>query len=334
MSRRALISNPPYNMKWQAPPFAKLQPRFNATEVPPNSNANFAFILTGFAGTDRGVYLLPCAILSSKVKEEKAIRQWLIESNYVEAVIINPDRMFESTSIGTCILVLDKQKKTATTEMVDLRLKGMQEVRQQNGQFGGSSHENRTYKKTVNVLSSAVMNEALEAIDKRKNITGYSKAVSIEEMKQNNYSLLASYYIEFESVENPHRSYRDIVGDINRITAEKNSCKLTINESLARTMGFDVELYKDDQKDTGLNELLEKLGADKLIKQNYFVTSKNKNEVKFENNSKNILSSVLMIIMQMWKQHIYYLNQEENRYLAELRDALLPELMSGKAGMD
>ncbi len=334
MSRRALISNPPYNMKWQAPPFAKLQPRFNATEVPPNSNANFAFILTGFAGTDRGVYLLPCAILSSKVKEEKAIRQWLIESNYVEAVIINPDRMFESTSIGTCILVLDKQKKTATTEMVDLRLKGIQEVRQQNGQFGGSSHENRTYKKTVNVLSSDVMNEALEAIDKRKNITGYSKAVSIEEMKQNNYSLLASYYIEFESVENPHRSYRDIVGDINRITAEKNSCKLTINESLARTMGFDVELYKDDQKDTGLNELLEKLGADKLIKQNYFVTSKNKNEVKFENNSKNILSSVLMMIMQMWKQHIYYLNQEENRYLAELRDALLPELMSGKVGMD
>lgn len=334
MNRRALISNPPYNMKWQAPPFAKLQPRFNATEVPPNSNANFAFILTGFAGTDRRVYLLPCAILSSKVKEEKAIRQWLIESNYVEAVIINPDRMFESTSIGTCILVLDKQKKTATTEMVDLRQKGMQEVRQQNGQFGGSSHENRTYKKTVNVLSSDVMNEALEAIDERKNITGYSKAVSIEEIKQNNYSLLASYYIEFGSVENPHRSYKDIVGDINRITAEKNACKLTINESLARAIGFDVELYKDDQKDTGLNEVLEKLGADKLIKQNYFVTSKNKNEVKFENNSKNILSSVLMIIMQMWKQHIYYLNQEENRYLAELRDALLPELMSGKAGMD
>ena len=32
----------------------------------------------------------------------------------------------------------------------------------------------------------------------------------------------------------------------------------------------------------------------------------------------------------MWKQHIYYLNIEENRYLVELRDALLPELMSGK----
>jgi hypothetical protein len=27
---------------------------------------------------------------------------------------------------------------------------------------------------------------------------------------------------------------------------------------------------------------------------------------------------------------IMYLNNEENRYLAEFRDALLPELMSGK----
>ena len=37
-----------------------------------------------------------------------------------------------------------------------------------------------------------------------------------------------------------------------------------------------------------------------------------------------------MLIFNMWKQHIYYLNIEENRYLVELRDALLPELMSGK----
>ena len=58
--------------------------------------------------------------------------------------------------------------------------------------------------------------------------------------------------------------------------------------------------------------------------------SKNKNEITFANNSKENISSILMMIFNMWKQHIYYLNVEENRYLAELRDALLPELMSGK----
>ena len=60
------------------------------------------------------------------------------------------------------------------------------------------------------------------------------------------------------------------------------------------------------------------------------MTSKKKNEIRFENNSKDILSSILVLILNSWKQHVFYLNQEENRYLAELRDALLPELMSGK----
>lgn len=105
---------------------------------------------------------------------------------------------------------------------------------------------------------------------------------------------------------------------------------MTINESLARTLGFDIELYKRDQSDSGLNDLLKKLGAEPLVRQNYFTASKNKNEIKFENNSKEILSSVLIMILNTWRQHIFYLNQEENRYLAELRDALLPELMSGE----
>lgn len=77
-------------------------------------------------------------------------------------------------------------------------------------------------------------------------------------------------------------------------------------------------------------DLLKQLGAEPLAKQNYFTASKNKNEIKFENGSKDILSSVLMMILNTWKQHIYYLNNEENHYLAELRDALLPDLMSGK----
>ena len=122
----------------------------------------------------------------------------------------------------------------------------------------------------------------------------------------------------------------EATGSITTVTREKNACKLTLNESLAKGMGFDVELYKQDQQDTGLNDFLVKLGADKLERQDYFTATKKKNEIKFENNSKEQLSSILVMILQNWKQHIYYLNQEENRYLAELRDALLPELMNGK----
>lgn len=268
--------------------------------------------------------------MSSNQKEEKAIREWLVEENLVEAVIICPDNMFESTGVGTCIIVLDKNKEHVTTEMIDIRNRYVEEIRDQKGQYGGTSHTNRIYQKKIKVIPEKIMEDVLDAIRERKSIPDFCKSVSIEKIKEDKYSLLASHYLDIQEEEVKHRSYEDIVEDLNRVVREKNACKLTINESLAKGMGFDIEIYKNDQQDTGLNELLVKLGAPQLEKDNYFSTSKNKNEIRFENNSKDILSSILVMIMQTWKQHIYYLNQQENRYLAELRDALIPDMMRGK----
>lgn len=327
----SVVSNPPYNMKWKLPPFAQLQPRFNDCELPPESNANYAFILTALSFCkDKAAMILPNGVLSTDNAQEKAIRRYLVEQNLVEAVISCPDKMFEATSIATCILVLNKQKTTTHISFVDMRQTFETEQREQNGQYGGASHENRTYKKEVKVFTDEQMQKAIDSINNQSAIPEFSKSVSIQTVAENDFILIPSRYIEFQEQEFKHREYSDIVADINHITAEKNACKLTINESLAKMLGFDVELYKQDQEDSGLNDLLKQLGVEPLIKQNYFTASKNKNEIKFENNSKDILSSVLIMILNTWKQHIYYLNNEENRYLAELRDALLPELMGGK----
>lgn len=325
-----LISNPPFNMKWSVPPFAQIQNRFCMTDVPPESNANFAFILTALENNDRCVFILPASVLSGGTKEEQEIRKYLVEANLIEAVIICPDRMFESTSIGVCMLILAKNKPTATIELMDMRKTYETETREQAGQYGGKSHTNRIYKKTVNVFTEEMMDNAVNCIGERENIEEFCKSVSIAEIAENDYELIPSKYIELTASETVHRDYSEIVKDINRITVEKNACKLTINETLAKALGFDIALYKKEQDDKALNDLLKKLGAEPLIKQDYFTTTRNKNEIKFENNSKEILSSVLMMIFNTWKQHIYYLNNEQNRYLAELRDALLPDLMSGK----
>ena len=327
----SLLSNPPYNMKWSLPPFAQIQPRFCDCELPPESNANYAFILTALEKIDRrAAFIMPCGILSTENNQEKEIRKYLIEKNFVDSVITCPDKMFEATSIPTCIIVFDKQKTTAQITLVDMRKTYEVEQREQRGQYGGSSHENRVYKKDVKVFSDENMKKALEAISERKNEPEFCKTVTIEDIKENDYSLIPSRYIEFQELEQKHREYKDIVFDINRITREKNACKLTINETLAKSLGFDLGLYKAEQKDNGLNDLLKKIGAEPLEKQDYFSATKNKNEIKFENRSKDTLSSVLVMILSTWKQHIFYLNQEENRYLAELRDALLPDLLSGK----
>ena len=80
-----------------------------------------------------------------------------------------------------------------------------------------------------------------------------------------------------------------------------------------------------------LKDLLKSLGVSENIeKSDYISFSKNKNEFKFENNSKEDLSHILIMIFAQWKSMIYFLNLEENRYLNELRDVLLPDLMSGK----
>ena len=70
-----LISNPPYNMKWEIPLFPQMQKRFSETEVPPESNANFAFVLTALELSNRSVFILPCGILTTENKQEKAIRR-------------------------------------------------------------------------------------------------------------------------------------------------------------------------------------------------------------------------------------------------------------------
>lgn len=328
-----IISNPPYNMRWAIPDFSLMQSRFaNVGIIPPESNANFAFILTAIDKADRAVFILPNSVLSPTTKQEKEILQWIIESNYIEAVLACPDNMFESTTIATCLLLLNKQKTTTLVEMIDMRKKCETVTREQNGQFGGASHTNRTYKKEINIFTDEQMDDAIICIQKRLNIVGYCKAVSIEDIKLNGCCIAPSRYIEIQDTEPKHREYCDIVADINRVRRHKNACKLTINETLARNLGFEVELFKkkDDMLDTSFMELTQRIAGQKIVAENYFTATKNKNEMKFENTDKEELSSVLMMVLQSWKQHIFYLNSEENRYLAEFRDALFPELMSGK----
>ena len=142
--------------------------------------------------------------------------------------------------------------------------------------------------------------------------------------KSSGYELRPRVYIQSEA-EVRHREYEDIVNDLNRIRDDKNSLKLSINENLARSLGFDVELFKQ-KKDIVLPEQI----GHKIKKESYITFTKNKNQLMFENKSSESVNPILMMILKSWKEFIYYLNIQENRYLAELRDKLLSDLMTGK----
>ena len=107
----SLISNPPYNMRWKAPQLAGFLPQYAGYEIPPDSNANMAFVLSALNWAEnRAVILLPNVVLASGQKQEQSIRKQLIAQNLLLAVISLPGNMFESTSIPTCLLVFDKHK--------------------------------------------------------------------------------------------------------------------------------------------------------------------------------------------------------------------------------
>lgn len=71
------------------------------------------------------------------------------------------------------------------------------------------------------------------------------------------------------------------------------------------------------------------LGIDIEV-EDYIQFTKNKNEFVFKCNDKEILPEILIQFLSVWKNQVALLNTMQNQYLAELRDTLLPDLMSGK----
>lgn len=109
-----IVANPPFSIKWN-PVGAKEDPRFHdCPALPPPSKADWAFmlhILYHLADDGIAVVLEFPGILYRGQREGK-VRQWFIEQNYIDRVVNVPGNTFEDTSIGTCIIVLKKNRQT------------------------------------------------------------------------------------------------------------------------------------------------------------------------------------------------------------------------------
>ena len=335
---KVTISNPPFNLKWEYPVFASMQERFNKTVLPPNSNANFAFVLTALNESDKAIFILPQGVLTASNKNEVEIRKYLVESNLIEAVIQCPSNMFASTGVATCILVLNKNKETSKIELIDMTNNFDVETREQKGQYGGKSHTNRVYKKNFNVFNDNQIEYVLECIKNLKTEKDLCKSVTIEEVKEKNYKLSLGIYEDISIDDSQStRSYEDIVKDLNRVIRQKSNIKLVINEKVAKSLGL-MDLINTVQINKQINEEIKKnlktlnttdLESELLV-EDFITISKKQNEISLINNDKEHISTILLFALNSWKQFIYYLNEQENIYLCELRDKLISDLFSGK----
>ncbi|WP_270491897.1 HsdM family class I SAM-dependent methyltransferase [Bacteroides finegoldii] len=316
------VSNPPFNLRVSVSETI-------LKDLPQNYTCNFAFVAHCLQRSDRCALILPRGVLTSE--EEKECRKFLIEKGWLQAAISLPEKMFESTSVATCILVLDKREKSKDVMLINAEEMKSVEVREQRGE-GDASHYNRIYKKEFNTFSDEQIAAICELTIKEQD--SFSKRISQEELEQHGYNLIIGPYLPIEFEGTVHRDFNAIISDINRIIRERNVIKVTVNKVWAEKLGL-TEVIRDCEASNeivkAMNESLASFKnyevKEKII-ENKYIQSSNSKVFVIENTDKEILSSIMPFFMNMYKQHLYYLNNEENRLLAELRDSMLPLLMN------
>ena len=120
----AIVSNPPYSLKWEGKdnPLLINDPRYAPAGVlAPKSKADLAFTMhiLSWLAVDGTAAIVEFPGVLYRGGAEQKIRQYLIENNYVDTVIQLPPDLFFGTTIATCIIVLKKSKHDNATLFID-----------------------------------------------------------------------------------------------------------------------------------------------------------------------------------------------------------------------
>jgi type I restriction enzyme M protein len=180
----AIVSNPPYSIKWDgdANPILINDPRFSPAGVlAPKSKADLAFIMHSLSWlATNGTAAIVCfpGILYRGGAEQK-IRKYLVDNNYVDCIIQLPPNLFFGTSIATCIMVLKKSKKDNKTMFIDA-----------SREFVKITNSNK--------LTDANIKKIVTAFADKKEEDYFLKVVSNDEIATQDYNLSVSTYLEQE----------------------------------------------------------------------------------------------------------------------------------------
>lgn len=180
-----IISNPPYSIKWEgdANPLLINDPRFSPAGVlAPKSKADLAFTMhmLSWLSTSGTAAIVEFPGVLYRSGAEQKIRKYLIDNNYVDAVIQLPPDLFFGTGIATCIIVLKKSKKDNATLFIDA-----------SAEFVRGGNKNK--------LTEPNRKKILNAFVERKDIAHFARLVPNSDIAENDYNIAVSSYVEQEN---------------------------------------------------------------------------------------------------------------------------------------
>ncbi|MBP5301417.1 MAG: type I restriction-modification system subunit M [Bacilli bacterium] len=211
-----IVSNPPYSIKWEGKdnPVLDADDRFMpAGSLAPKNKADMAFIMHSLYFLDvDGVASIVCfpGILYRSGSEQQ-IRQYLVNNNFVDSVILLAENLFYGTSIPACILVLRKSKENKNVLFINASNECVKVV-------------NR------NKLSQENIKKILDTYKARKEIDSFSKVVSNEEIANNDYNLSVGNYIFNDINEEQEINIQNLNKELESIVEESNKIRDQIKQ--------------------------------------------------------------------------------------------------------
>jgi len=180
----AIVSNPPYSVKWKGADDPTLinDDRFAPAGVlAPKSKADFAFVLHALhylSAKGRAAIVCFPGIFYRGGAEQK-IRKYLVDNDFVEAVIALAPNLFFGTTIAVNILVLSRKQKANAVQFIDAT----------GEEFFRKGTNN-------NFMEDRHIAEIMKMFDNKENLSHVAETVPYDTIVEKDYNLSVSAYVE------------------------------------------------------------------------------------------------------------------------------------------
>ena len=214
----AIVSNPPYSIKWKGDddPVLINDQRFSPAGVlAPKSKADLAFTMhmLSWLAADGAAAIVEFPGVLYRGGAEQKIRQYLVDNDYVDAVIQLPSNLFFGVSIATCIIVIRKNKRDNKVLFIDA-----------SNEFVHEGNKNK--------LSDENISTILSLYTERVDVPHKAALIPQRNIADNGFNLSVNSYVEQEDTRE-HIDIDALNAELKQIVARENELRAQIDEIIA-----------------------------------------------------------------------------------------------------
>ena len=203
-----ILANPPFNMSDWGGDSLREDKRWKYGK-PPVNNANFAWVqhfIHHLSPNGTAGFVLANGSMSSNTSGEGDIRKAIIEDDLVDCMVALPGQLFYSTQIPVCLwfLTRKKQNRNGKTLFIDARKLG--------------ALTDRVHRDLSNedIAQIADTYHAWKAGKKYKDVAGYCKSVTLEEIRAQGYVLTPGRYVGAAELEEDDEPFDEKMARLTR----------------------------------------------------------------------------------------------------------------------